>query len=511
MSMMDIGMRSDWQLSPLDRECHRLTAAHFTEFGIETRMHIRSIVMSPMLPFSSPRTRRLHVAFCRFYASIGVGAHFDFDDSRFPMHPLDLEKAGTAANLDAKYLTGIYREVKNDFPEFTMGFCPPFYWGPDGAVTYPEPRREYLISLAADLDPEIDVVWTGPRVKTGNIQTNKIAWITGLIGRKPCVVSNGDSVGRHSHVSYGADPTGFKKSHCPEIFDLVASFQMNMSSFAGTAIVGSCADWCWNPDAHDPKVAVRRAIEQVEGPGVSETLAAAIPDLTYLDKYPYGHPRIEVLNEDQAELDRILAVGQEAWKKVKEIAKNNGRFVYNFYHFGVRGAKRISDARRNPPEDLLKMRDEILANTSFAKEETGYDESKGDVFIPSAIMRGGFYNPDVEDRKGKGKRGVKLVPPGAEIDMSFSCNDFPPERAPRLLLVGRAWNYRFVPTLEVEVNGRVVWRGLAFEKPRLFTVLEVEIPVDALQRGNKLVVRNVASPDNGGAYKPEIHYAVIKR
>ena len=510
MSMMDIGIGGEWTISPLDRERHRLTALHFREFGIETRFHIRSIAMLPMLPLSSPRVRKLHLAMARFYASLGVGAALDLDDHRFPMHPLDLEKAGTAANLDAKYITGIYREIKKDYPEFSMMFCPPFYWGPDGGVNYPEPRDAYLKSLATDLDPEIDVIWTGPRVKTSNIQTNKAAWITKLIGKKPCVVSNGDSVGLHSYVCYGADPAGYKKSHCPEIFDLVASFQQNMSAFSCSTWTGSCADWCWNPDAHDPKVAVKRAIDQLEGPGVSELLAAATVDLTYLDKYPYGYPRIEVFMEDQANLDRIASLAEKTWKDVLALAKNEGRFVHGFYHFGVKGARRIAEAKRNPSEKMLRDRESIMANTKFAVSEAGYDAARGDVFIPSEMMRGGFYNPAAEDWSKKGPRGVKYVPVGAVLEMSFGCDDFPPERAPRLVVVGEAWSAKAFPEVEIEVNGRVVWRGVAFNVPYYFKPLEVEIPVDALQRSNRLVIRN-ASPESESNRKPLIHFVVIKR
>ena len=43
-----------------------------------------------------------------------MGFSFHLDDMRFPMHPADIEAAGTAANLDAKYLTKLYREVKTD-------------------------------------------------------------------------------------------------------------------------------------------------------------------------------------------------------------------------------------------------------------------------------------------------------------------------------------------------------------------------------------------------------------
>ena len=511
MSMINVNMGHEWSISPLDRERHRLTALHFTEFGIETQFAIRSVIMEPMLPLSSPRTRKLHLSLSRFFASLGVGAKFDFDDSRFPMHPLDLENAGTAANLDPKYLTGIYREVKKDYPGFTMGFCPPFYWGPDSPATYPEPRDTYLKSLASDLDPEIEVDWTGPRVKTGGITPKRAEWITSRIGRKPVVVSNGNSVGKHSYVSYGADLSGFKKSHCPEVFDLVAAFLMNMSSFRGADGIGSCADWCWNPDAHDPSIAVRRTIEQVEGPGVSEALAAAIPDLTYLDKYPYGRPSIEALLEDQAHLDRIVALAEKTWSNVTAIAKNNGRFVYNFYHFGVQGAKRIAETRRNPPEKFLKERDAVMANTAFAKKEVGFDESTGDLFFPSAMMRGGFFNPRVRDWSGLGDRGIKYLAPDATLSISFPCDDYPPERPPKLIIVGMLFQTGNLPTVEIVLNGRSVWRNEAFNVPHYFKPIEIELPIDALLRSNNLDIRNVSEKSPGIIRQAEIHYAVIKR
>ena len=91
----------------------------------------------------------------------------------------------------------------------------------------------------------------------------------------------------------------------------------------------------------------------------------------------------------------------------------------------------------------------------------------------------------------------------------FSLEPFPPERPPRLIAMGCPWNKRPAPA-EVEVNGRVIWRGEPFTKPGLFTKFEIEIPVDALERNSRFVIRNTA-PENDGFLKHEIHYVVIKK
>ena len=64
--------------------------------------------------------------------------------------------------------------------------------------------------------------------------------------------------------------------------------------------------------------------------------------------------------------------------------------------------------------------------------------------------------------------------------------------------------------LEVEVNGRVVWRGESPFKGGYFSAKEVSVPVDALQRGNKFSIRNVASVEHPNR-KALVHYVVIRK
>ena len=507
MKVVELTMNRQYMLSPLDKELFRIVASRFADFGITLRIVTDSIDVRPLPPYSSPRTWNLHLKWYRFLASIGAGGVFMLDDDRFPMHPKDIEAAGTAANLDTKFATRLYREVKKDYPDFHMSFGPPFYWGPGGEANYPEPREEYLKSIARDLDPGIGVEWTGPYVKTCWITKENAEWFTNLIGKKPIVFCNGNAIGQHNYYPFGADLTGYKESHATNVFDLVAAFLQNMSMYHDACTVGSCMDWCWNQEAHDPKVAVRRAIEQVEGPGVFDALSEALPDLSYFDKYVYGRPRVEVLTEDQTDLDRKVAAGEAAWAKAMSLAKNGGMFVKGFKNGGIKWAKGIAEARRNPPEEFKTEYAAIMSNTSFAKKEVAYDESKGDEFIPAEIMSGGKLNPKASSWSSGGDRAVKYVSPGDELVGHFTCDMFPPERPFKMLIVGMSFIDEF-PTIEVSVNGNVVWSGVAYQR-YYFLPKEIEIPVVVIRRNNTFSIKCISQP--GTRIKALIHYVVIKK
>ena len=508
--------RPQWGIlfSSLEREVVRLSVKRRNDFGIDLRWANRWIIVSPNVPLSSPRVRAMHLQWMKWAASYGAGAQFDEDDNRFPMRPEDAAAFGTAANLDAKYLDGLYKEVKAEFPSFRLTFGPPFYFGPGAPYNkhvYPEPCMPYLKSIGEFLDPEVDVYWSGPRVKSWSFSKESIKKMSDPIKRKQVVYHNGDCKGRHGFHSYCVDVPGYKEAHCPETLDMIGGFYQNTSRYSEACRVGPAMDWCWNPDAHESAAATRRTIEQLEGPGVFEPLAAALPAISYFDRYQFGVPRSELLTENQEELDRRVAEGEKAWAQARPLMKNGGKFVYDFNALGIGWAKKLAKTRRKPPKWLIEKRDAEMANSKFAVEEVGFDESKGDQFIPSELMQGGIYNPKQGDRSGRGLRGIKYLNTGKgnSVSMTFTCHQFPPERPPKMILVAMAFKPNGAPDMEVEVNGRVVWRGKAFVA-KYFKPLEVDLPVDALKRDdNSLVIRNATPPEEHWR-KPLVHYVVIR-
>ena len=508
--------RPQWSFltSPLEREVARLSIKRRNDFGIDLRWANRWIIVDPNLPLSSPRVRAMHLAWMRCAASYGAGVWFDEDDSRYPLRPEDKEAFGSADKLDAKYLDGLYKEVKAEYPGFRLTFGPPFYFGPDAPlnkIVYPEPRDPYLRSVGEFLDPEVDVYWSGPRVKTWGLWPVKIKWFSDMVKRKQVIYHNADCRGAHNFYRYGIDVPGFKEKHSPEALDMIGGFYMNTSRYSEACSTGPAMEWCWNPDAHESKTATRRTVDQLEGAGVFDILTAAMPSVAYFDRYACGTPRSELFMEDQADLDGKIATAEKAWEDAKPLMKNGGKFVYDYNALGIGWAKKLAKYLRNPPKWLLEKRDAELKNTKFAVEEVGYDASKGDVFIPSELMSGGEYFFGQGDYSGRGKRGIKYLNHGRydSVSMKFDVEVFPPVEPPKFILVGMSFKPDFQPDMEIELNGKVVWRGKAF-KAHWFTPLEIDLPVYALQRSNNtIVVRNTA-PAEEHQRKPIVHYAVIR-
>jgi hypothetical protein len=65
------------------------------------------------------------------------------------------------------------------------------------------------------------------------------------------------------------------------------------------------------------------------------------------------------------------------------------------------------------------------------------------------------------------------------------------------------------PAIEVEVNGRVIYKGQPFTRHD-FDMLEVEIPVDALSRTSTFAIRN-AGEDVAHRGRPMVHYVVVRK
>ena len=514
-------MDLEYVLSPVDRERYRLFAMRMRDFGIQCYFAPRNIMIHPTVAFSERRNRDNFVERAKFFASIGAGNSVQLDDWRFlpEFHPVDKARYGTGAKLDAKLMTEIYRETKAEYPDHFMQFCPPFYFGPDGGLDpnwYPEPRVAYLESVGKYLDPEIDVYWTGPRVKTHGITPEKAKWYSDLVGRKPTMYWNGDGISLHDFVRYRytSDPVGFKSDNCTNVFDLLAGIQQKMSHYYEATKTGGMADWCWNPDAHDGLTPVKRSLAMLEGPGVYELVAAAANALEPLNKYRGNTPRVELFEEDPDVLDKCVADAAEIWGRAKKIAKNGGVFAWDVEH-AIGWKRRLADLRRNPPEWFKKEYEAVKANTAIAKAECGYDEAKGDQFVPAEIMRGGPFFKKISDDKGT-NRAVRLLSPGDSSSGKFSCPMFPPEQAPTLIVSGQryldSWEKSAnVPTPEmtIEVNGNVIWKDGLF-KNNIYGPVEIKIPVVAVRRENTFSIK-FSAPKTANQGRIAISYAVIRR
>ncbi|NLB56176.1 MAG: hypothetical protein GX811_10515, partial [Lentisphaerae bacterium] len=313
-------------ITPLQRATAKAQSELFNAFGLRHYYGLFPWTQFYPVPISSERTFDLHIELCREIAEHGGHVYYPYDDRRFPAHPEDIRVHGTMANIDAKYVTRLFRTVREEHPDFQMIFCPPFYWGPDGQVRYPEPREPYLRSVGEFLDPAIDVVWTGPYVKGTYKGKKQVEWITELIKRPPMIFQN--ATGRHHLLVYINDRRpewlDWHDGH-PGFFDEeISGFMHNthMPSDAVTSLM--MADCTWNTNTfisatevdNRGEAATRRSVALLYGKDMFEILEPAWEAMSYFDKYKYGEYRPEAVNE-LADLENKWEVAKEAWEKAK--------------------------------------------------------------------------------------------------------------------------------------------------------------------------------------------------
>ena len=470
----------------------------FHDFGLELFFGMSWMTHCPQVPMSDPRALPYKVAVMKRYAKAHINAYYPLDDMRFPMVASDQKKFGSAAAIDGKHQSAIYREVVKECPDWRMVVCPPFYWGPDGRCNmYPEQRDDYLSQWSKDLDPGIDVYWTGPRVKSYGYEPRHGEWILRAYGRRPYLFQNG--MGYHNLLDYGIDGQEWPRYYCAGMLDKVLKGYHINAAIANVSYITTLADALWNIGGYDADRAVRRGSQQLMGEKMYDILSAGYSDLAYFDKWKYGQCGEEVLEEDLADLERREANASRAWKQALAYAKEIGSSVYGSYGRGVEWARRVVARRRemgNVDDRYKALLDEMRM---AAQNETHFDErGRGDVYFAPSKLSGGVVSvmytthPNTPARKSDHPRITKIIRGRSEemrlktISGSFECASFPPD-GDYLLCISAIGKHN----VRVKVNDHVVFEGVkAFGAYPRFAMQKFKIPSHVLSRTSTFVLEN---------------------
>jgi hypothetical protein len=179
---------------------------------------------------------------------------------------LDDITQGIDAHVHAEVVNAILKRLRAVDPEAQMIFCPTFYWG-DGTG---DKQRPYLEVIAAELDPEVYLFWTGDAV-VGRVTRHAADNFRRISKHRVFLWDNYPVNDDHPAMHLG--PVVDRDADLGEVLDGYMANPHRKQNQANRIPLATCADYAYNPGRYDPMRSIGQAILQVtEVPGEQEVL-----------------------------------------------------------------------------------------------------------------------------------------------------------------------------------------------------------------------------------------------
>ena len=177
-------------------------------------------------------------------------------------HPADVEQFPDLATAQAETANRLYDLIPS---EVSLVVCPTVYWG--------EGDEEYISRLGDELDPRIDLFWTGRAICSPAITANEAAHFARTTRRPPMYWDNypvNDVAMRHEmHIG----PYQNRDSLLDRFSHGVMANAMEYPEASKIALA-TIADYLWDPSAYDAERSWQAAIVEVAGAADAPSLAA---------------------------------------------------------------------------------------------------------------------------------------------------------------------------------------------------------------------------------------------
>ena len=443
--------------TPLNMFQARSMAQEFKSLGLELYYGFVTYTMGMGWPYCWNSYCGMQIEAAKIIASLGANVYYPNDDARYAViTPEDEETGLKPSDYDAKHLLTFFNAVKKEYPDFKLQYCPPFYWGPNANHPYPDSREKYLKSLRI-LPEDVIITWTGERVCSFKKRPSSVQWYSNLIGRKPILFQN--KTGPHRRLSYIVDHTDWYGWHYPGFFENdIYGYQKNSHTPMECPQITSLADCLWNPKGYDMERGIKRGLEQYVGKGIYDALRPALPYLSWFDRYRYGAINTLVRDEDPQEVDRAIAIIDEATEKAVKLvgaAKMNEMGAW----MRARGwAKGIQKAVKNPP-DFRKMHSRWLDQTLDAALSSGYEKAEGDLLFDAIDFHKveAMLYPPPQQGTGRtiGSRLSAAIYPGETAIAKKTVNFLPLAGKCKAAIYGQGGCL----ALRITLNDKVIYEG----------------------------------------------------
>ena len=195
---------------------------------------------------------------------------------------------GIDAEGQARAANALFERLRSHDPDANLIFCPTYYWG---TADTPE-SQVYLDALAATLDPEIFVFWTGDAVVTPVITRAAAEAYRRRLPHRIVIWDNYPV--NDSAPTLHLGPLTGREADLNEVCYGYMANPMYTQHEIGRIPLITCADYAYNPRAYDPArsigQAIRRLGETREQQQVLHDLVMLYPGMLIHDKGPGFNP-----------------------------------------------------------------------------------------------------------------------------------------------------------------------------------------------------------------------------
>ena len=438
-------------------------------------------------------------------ANAGGNLSVQFDDTRYPLHPRDKKKFGTAAEADYHLLTKLYQKLKNDYPDIRIAFCPPFYWGPVSPNPLPESRDEYL-NMVGSLPKAIDVYWTGPRVRSDIVLQEHVKWEVDRIKRSPLVFQNGVGNPHAFSYHYVTDPiyklnNWYYKGYLKDI----RAYMLNGGDTDKSGVLVSIADWTWNPEKFEPEATIKDAVVKLTGPEAYPILKEINSELSKFDAYLPDvtieavvnsvslHEALDNLENLNSKLNLLNGKSIEFWTAVY------GSHIHRAQHF----VEQVDRASQDSIVQVLLGIENATVPMYYAIKDVDFDPDSDVLIEPTDFSGGGvltygYYNAEagilLEDRPTIYITGIGT--PISEMSTTFELNEFPPSGDYQLIISGADDFEKKKCRIRITLNDELIFEGPNSFSNEEWNIQIAELSPSVFKSKNVLTISNISPAGN---------------
>ena len=184
-------------------------------------------------------------------------------------NPQDKLQFKTLAQAHIFLTNKLYRRLKEQSASNRLVLTPTTYtseWG----------SRDYIKELGAGVDPQVSIVWTGPKVFSPTITVEQAREWGGFLGRKPLLWDN-YPVNDAAPWNRFLGPLIGRGANLPSELRGLFSNPMNQAR-ASMIPLETVADYLWNSAAYDPAQSETHAVESQYGNEAPRLLAPFLKD-----------------------------------------------------------------------------------------------------------------------------------------------------------------------------------------------------------------------------------------